>query len=356
MTLAILVGVAIAAATTLYHNAIGHVYGTDFRGIWRAAQMIASGHDPYPPARVKLLGRLANPYVLPPLVGLLVIPLGKLPFAAAIVIWNLIAVAGLGAALRLLGVRDARVYVLALCSFPFVSSLVLGQPDGVFALLAALAWRHRGSWVGGLAVGVLVAAKLLMWPLIVWLLLCRRLSAAATAVVSAAVITVGTWAIIGFDGFTGYPALLSADSRGFETDSHSVAALAIRLGTTRSAAFALGLVCAAVAVAGLLLIGRERELSGFLAAIVAGLLVSPLMWSHYLVVLFVPLAVVKRRASLAWLLVAGFWVSPSEPPASVWQVAAVLALFGSIAMLVSRAGELEQQPLRPRAPLPAQPS
>lgn len=349
LRVAVLVGVAVAAATTLYHNAVGNVYGSDFYGIWHAAKIIASGHNPYPAAHAHQLRKASNPYVLPPLTGLVSIPLSKLPFWAAILIWNLVGVAGLGGALALLGVRDWRVYLISLCSFPSVSSLVLGQPDGIFALLAALAWRYRRTWVSGLAVGVLVAAKVLMWPLILWLLVRRRITGAVAAAVSAAAITIGTWAIINFDGFTTYPALLNADARGFETDSHSAVALAIRIGLSRPIALALAVFCALLAVAALLRFGADRDLSSFLAAIVAGLLISPLMWSHYLVLLLVPLAISRRRASLTWLLVAAFWVSPREPPASPWQVAAVLLISSTIVLSIA----LQGRALRRPAPLAA---
>jgi hypothetical protein len=347
----VMVGLMVAAATTLYHNAVGHVYGWDFHGIWNAAQTMSHGRNPYPAAHAHQLRKASNPYVLPPLIGLVSIPLGKLPFWAAILIWNLVAVACLCGALVLLGVKDLRVYLLALCSFPFVSSLVLGQPDGVFALLAALAWRYRAAWWSGLAVGILVAAKLLMWPLIVWLVLRRRFSAAVAAVASGIVITLATWALIDFAGFTTYPKLLSADARGFETDSHSVVALAIRLGTGRPAALVLAVLCAVAVLAGLLRVGKTSDFTGFLAAIVAGLLVSPLMWSHYLVLLFVPMAIVWRRASLAWLATALFWVSPSEPPASVWQVAAVLVLLAGIAFAAARERRPGTTAIKPRAEL-----
>jgi hypothetical protein len=220
----------------------------------------------------------------------------------------------------------------------------------VFALLAALAWRYRRCWVSGLAVGALVAAKVLMWPLILWLLLRRRWSGAIAAVISAAIITVGTWAIIGFDGFTNYPALLNADARGFETDSHSIVALAIRIGLSRPIALVVAILCAVLAVAGLLRFGTDRDVSSFLAAIVAGLLISPLMWSHYLVLLVVPLAIVQRRATLGWLLVAAFWISPSEPPASPRQVAAVLVIFAAIAVIVALNGRTVRRPAPLTAP------
>jgi Glycosyltransferase family 87 len=85
------------------------------------------------------------------------------------------------------------VYLLALCSFPFITSLALGQPDGLLAWPAAAAWRSRDdSWRGAAAVGLLIAAKLLAWPLIVWLLATRRFRQAGVAGGSAAVFLVGS--------------------------------------------------------------------------------------------------------------------------------------------------------------------
>lgn len=137
-------GVVLAAIVTVRGN-LGSQYGFDFRGIWRAAAEMLNGHSPYPAPVIGALARTGNPYVLPPLLGLLVIPLSQLSFTFAVVTTNVLSVASLIGALHLLGVRDLRVYVIALCCFPFISSLALGQPDGMFALLGAAAWRYRDS-------------------------------------------------------------------------------------------------------------------------------------------------------------------------------------------------------------------
>ena len=111
-----------------------------------------------------------------------------LPFHVALPLWNLLSACGLAAALKIVGVRDGRVYLLAACSFPFMSSQIMGQPDGLFALAAAVAWRHRDSWPGAVAVGVVIAAKLLAWPLLLWFLITRRFRSLLVSVSSAAVL------------------------------------------------------------------------------------------------------------------------------------------------------------------------
>ena len=71
---------------------------------------------------------------------------------------------------------------------------------------------------------------------------------------------------------------------------------------------------------------RDRDLARFTAALLAGILMSPILWDHYIVVLFVPLAVRQPRLSRSWLLLSLLWLSPSEPPATVAQVMLVLGL------------------------------
>ena len=119
---------------------------------------------------------------------------------------------------------------LALCSFPFVSSLALGQPDGLLALLAAVAWRDRDRSRGAVAAGVLIAAKLLAWPLVLWLLVTRRVRSAAVCVASCGGHAGLSWALLGFQGLTAYPRLLAADAHAFEGRAHSFFTLLARSG------------------------------------------------------------------------------------------------------------------------------
>lgn len=322
---ALIAGMAAVAFVTLYMNATGRQYALDFRGgMWHAGKSLLDGTSPYPAPVVSRLLSPGNAFIPPPLLAVIAIPFSVLPFGFAIMLWNVLCVASCAAALRVLGVRDWRVYVVALCSFPLIASLILGQPDGLFALAAAVAWRYRDSSKGAVAVGALIAAKLLAWPLLVWLLVTRRVRSAAVAAVSAVGFVLGSWACIGFKGLGSYANLLSADAHAFEARSQSVVAAAMRLGLPEATARILAIAFAVAVAAAVIRSARTRDEGWFTATLLLGLLISPILWSHYLVVLLVPLAITRPRLDRLWLLLAVFWLSPLEPPKTVAQIILVL--------------------------------
>jgi hypothetical protein len=326
------------AALTLTLAVKGRIYGFDFHGgAWAAGRDVLEGRSPYPapdPARLLAAG---NAYIPPPLLAVLCVPLSLLPFAPAVAVFGAACTAALVLALWIVGVRDLRVYGLALTSFPFVASIGMGQPDGLLALGVALGWRYRCTWRGAVAVGTVIALKLLAWPLLVWLLATRRLKQAAVAAAVALAELTGSWAVVGFKGLGQYRHLLAADTTAFEIRSHSVVAAALRLGASQHTARLLA-VAAALAVAGLVVrVAGEPDLGAFTAALAFGLLASPILWTHYLVVLFVPLAVAHRSAAAGvWLATIPYWLSPLEPPPHVWKIVFVLLLTATLSVLAAQ--------------------
>ena len=318
---ALLGGVTVVAVVQLVLIATGTQYGFDFRGgTWQAGHSVLAGRSPYPVATAANLLRIANGFITPPLLAVLGAPFSLLPFTPAVLAWNLTCVAALVVALHLLGVRDRCFYLFALCTFPFVASLGFGQPDGVFALLAAAAWRFRDSPGGAVAGGALIAAKLLAWPLIIWLLVTRRLRLAAITALSAIGWLVVGWASIGFKGLAGYPGLLAAETQAYGPRSHSFVSALIRVGLSLPISQLLTLMIAAAVGAAIVVLGRRRDEAWFTAALAVGLLASPVVWQHYLVLLFVPLAVMRRqRDPVIWALFLALWLSPVESPPTVWQ-------------------------------------
>ena len=113
-------------------------------------------------------------------------------------------------------------------------------------------------------------------------------------------------------------------------------AAALRLGTTASVARLLALVVAVAVAALVLRIGNDRDLAAFVAALSFGLLVSPILWTHYIVVLFVPLAIAHRRPDAAWLLTIAYWISPLEPPPQAWKILFVLGVTALVSVLGAR--------------------
>jgi hypothetical protein len=339
---------ALIAAFTIYANVKSNSYGYDFRGgLWEAGRDILAGRSPYPvpdPAHLEALG---NAYIPPPLLAVLFAPIMVLPFVPAAVVLNIVCAAALVLALRLVGVRDWRVYGLALASYPFVSSIILGQADALLMLGVAVAWRYRSSWRGAAAAGIVIALKLLVWPLLLWFVMTRRWRQAGVATAVAVAVTAGSWALIGFKGLAQYPRLLSADATAFQGGSRSIVAAVLGLGAAAHTARLLALLVAAAVAAAVWRLASDHDLGAFAAAVAFGLLSSPILWMHYLVILLAPLAVAHRRAGAAWLLTIAFWISPTDLRAPVWKIVFVLALTTTLSILAAR------RPRPQAAPQPA---
>lgn len=335
---------ALIAAFTIYANVQDNSYGYDFRGgLWAAGRDVLARRSPYPVPDPAHLHALGNAYIPPPLLAVLSVPITVLPFVPAAVVLNVVCTAAFVLALRLVGVRDWRVYGLGLASYPFVSSIILGQADALLMLGVAVAWRYRGSWRGAAAAGIVIALKLLVWPLLLWLVVTRRFRQAGVATAVAIGAAAGSWALIGFKGLAQYPRLLSADATAFQAGSRSVVAAALGLGAATHTARLLALLVAASVAASVWRLASDRDLGAFAAALAFGLLSSPILWMHYLVILFAPLAVAHKRAGAAWLLPIAYWISPTDLPAPVWKVTWVLAVTATLSVLAARR-------LRARAP------
>jgi hypothetical protein len=321
-----------ATAVTWISNIRQGVFGFDFhRGMWVASQHLAHGQPIYPPADPTLLLSQGAPYIWPPPLAILGVPLTWLPWPAAGIVWSLLNLAFLAAALRLVGLRDRRLWLLALFSFPITSSFLLGQPNGLLVLLAALAWRYRDEALrGGAAVGIAVALKLLAWPLLLWFVFTRRWRAAATSLVIALVWLAASWAAIGWSGLRGYPSLVAADARAFQSHSFSFIALATNAHITPNVG-RIACVLAAIALIVLCRItARTDDLMAYGLATFAGIVTSPVVHLHYLTALLVPLAASRRRRLWPWLLLVVFWLVPSETATSSTNILLVIATAAAI--------------------------
>ena len=277
---------------------------TDFElAFYPAAQAVLDGVSPYVnPADPALEGGLA--YVYPPLTAIVVAPFTFLgPDAAGIVVMALLA-AGVVATLAVLDVRDWRCYGLAFLWPPVLSAIQTGNVTIPLALSAALVWRFRDrSTVSGVCLGVSMAAKILLWPLLVWLAATRRIRAVVTAVGIAAAAVVMSWAVIGFAGISDYPELVRRLSRLEEPLGYTINALALDLGASASLARLLGLVCAVLVLGGMVFLARRGDQRrAFVLALAATLACSPIVWLHYFALLLVVVAVAEPWLGPAWFV------------------------------------------------------
>jgi len=286
------------------------VLGFDFRGtLWDPGEDILVGRTPYPPPEPDAL-RTGNPAVYPPAVMLVTAPLTLLPWELGLTVWLVLCAAAAWGSLRLLGVRDPAIYFAVLASGPLIVGFIHGNLTLVLLLGLAAAWRWRNRpSAAGACVAALIVAKLFLWPLFVWLLVTRRFRSAAYGLAFAAVAAVGSWAIIGFDGFRSYPSLLRALDRFYTRHSLSPAAFGIELGLSDTAAKALALALGLLllAVGGVLASRADGDRRMFTTAVLAAIVISPIVWIFYFMLLFVPLAIYRPTLSRAWWIASGFW-------------------------------------------------
>lgn len=276
-----------------------------------AAEAVLHGDSPYPALDDPILEDQKG-YVYPPQLLLALMPFTPLPNGVVGVIVAVGLIALLMLTLRMLGIRDVRCYAAALLWGPSVSGVLLGNVSIPLAFAAAVAWRYRdGMWRPAWALGLAISAKFLMWPLLVWTVATRRWLATAWAVVIGFTVTFAAWAVIGFDGMTGYPDLLQRLSDIQSEQSYSLVGMASAAGLGEPVGQGLTLL-----VGGALLVGcvffarRSDEARSFTCAVAATLALSPIVWLHYLVVLLVPVAIARPRFSLLWLMPVLLWVSP----------------------------------------------
>jgi Glycosyltransferase family 87 len=333
-----------------FHKGTG-AWALDFNGNFVIpAKDILHGVSPYHPAYLERVrdavaaGRRSDEFshgvfaTYPPPALLIGVPFTFLPAAVAEWLWVGLMVASAALALRLVGVRDWRVYGAALLTPALGTSLSYGTVNCALMLGLAALWRWRDhAWRGGLALGALIALKLIFLPLLAWLVFTRRWLCAALACLSAAALCAVGWAVIGFDGLAGYPHLLGvlADierAQGFSSGSYALS-LGLSAGIATAVPYVLGACVTALMWIALRRGGPQADAHGFLLATAALIAFSPIVWLHYLVLLLVPLAVLRPRLSVAWLMPSLMWVMPFAaytPANPVHRTVFLAALTGTV--------------------------
>jgi hypothetical protein len=361
LTTVVLLGVLPCLAFLYYLHAMvadGSI-GDDFEIFWRAGRAMLHGDSPYPPPDAAALAT-EDRFVYPAPAGLAVALFAWLPTSLAEAAFMLLLTAAVVAALWSLGVRDWRCYGAVFLSRPTIDAILTGTVSPLLLLGVALFWRYRNRayTAGAIAAGIVVL-KLFLWPLLVWLLVSRRVRSALVAVVAAMVVSLASWAVIGFSGLTDYPDLLRELALDLEGEGYSLVALGLASGldvsTARLLMYAVGIALLA-AVVHWSVPGEVGDRRSLAAAVGAALALSPIVWSHYWVLLLAPLALARPRWSPLWLLPIAFSIlpgqstgatpwepnvqgpAPSGPPVGrLWIIATGIAIAAAIVALSARA-------------------
>ena len=311
----------------------------DFHFYYTAAQAVLHGRSPYLALDDPTLGTKIA-YVYPPLTAIVTTPFTLLPLhAAGALAVSLLAVTVVST-LYVLGVRDWRCYVLALSWRPVLFAILTGNLTVVLGLAAALAWRFRDRLLPVVsAVGLALAAKLFLWPLVVWLAATRRYAAALLSCFLAVVVVLGSWAVIGFAGLLDYPRLLRRAQELQEHATYTTYSLARDLGLPATLARGLGSVVALALLAGVVLLSRRgASREAFVLAVAASIGFSPIVWLHYFALLVVVVGVSRPTLGAAWFLPLAMWVAPGVDgtPAAKIVVLAAAALIMLVCVLPRR--------------------
>jgi hypothetical protein len=179
----------------------------------------------------------------------------------------------------------------------------------------------------------------------VWMLATRQLRATVWAVLIGLGAMFGAWAVIGFDGLEGYPDLLRRLSDIQAERSYSIVGMTSTLGVGEAVGQALALALGVGLLAWCVVLARRADQArSFTCAIAATLVLSPIVWLHYLVALVVPLAILRPRFSIIWLLPVLLWVSPK--PGYAEGVATFMpAMAATILLTVLLARPREESPV-----------
>jgi hypothetical protein len=320
----------------------------DFRATYYpAAEAVVNGSSPYPDDVDGVLDE-RTVYAYPPQLAFVIAPLTALPIDVAAVVAMLASLAALMGAIALVGVRDIRCFATLILWAPGWNALEMANVSALLALLLALAWRSRAAPLSlATALAVMVSIKLFLWPLFVWAAFTRRVTAAILGSGFAIALTAVSWALIGFAGLGAYPDLLE---RVAEQESYSLERVGLGLGLDSHSSY-----LATFIVSGLLTLlcvtwgRRGEEERALLAAVLAALALTPVLWLHYLVVLAVPLALFRPRFSPLWLLPVVLWICPRAEvadnvtlfvPAGVAAILAVALLRSSVTGNAARVDHL----------------
>jgi alpha-1,2-mannosyltransferase len=316
---AVIVGVAAAAWFTW----VDVVPRSDLKVFLKAGADVLHGRNPYPALDDPFLysGRA---FVYPIAAALPFVPLSALPLGVADVLFYLISVGAILLAARLAGVTDVRTIVFALLAATTLRSFQVGSLNALLMLGCVAGWRYRDQAVkSAAALAAVVVAKLFVVPIGGWLLITRRWRAAAyMAGMIAAVLGLG-W-LLGPMGLGDYRTLLEILSHHENGAGWSFQRVLVEYGAAKTSARLVSVV-AALALVGAAWAWYRRssqEVAVFASCIAAALLVSPIVWSHYFVLLLAPLLVARVRWYVTALFAVTSWLI--APPAAHEQVSSFI--------------------------------
>jgi hypothetical protein len=241
------------------------------------------------------------------------VPLAALPSGLSTTLYFAISVGAVLAASYIAADGDPWPPALVLCTTYTITGLQLGALSPLLFAGTVLMWRLRGRPVAfALLAAPVVASKLFLAPLLLWPLLARRYRAFAWASASTLALLAVSFAV-GPLGPGAYLQLLSELGRNEAHSGFSLIGALRNGGFPLAAAQAVAAALALIVLAGAYLQHRrghdERVL--FCGALAVSLILTPVLWSHYLILVLAGMFALKSpRRWLIVLALASWAIAP----------------------------------------------
>ena len=284
----------------------------DLRVFLHAGAAALHGRDFYP--RVGTASVYSGfSFVYPSLVIAPFLPLAWLPAHLSATIFFAVSASAVIAASLRLGDRDSWRVLLVLGTAFTITGLQLGALSPLLFAAAAFLWLLRGRPLAFASLAAIaVVSKLFLAPLLVWPLIARRYRAFALSG-TLVVLLLGLGFVLGPLGLSQYLRLLDALS------VHEARAGFGLISVLRNEGWSpLVAELAAGGLSGALLLGallhhrrHGDERLVYCTGVLAALLLSPVVWSHYLILLLViPLVLGVSRTWLVVLALLSWVIAP----------------------------------------------
>jgi hypothetical protein len=273
----------------------------DLNVFLHAGNALLHGGNIYPPPGSRAVYSGFS-FVYPAVVAWPFAPLAALPAHLATLLFFVACACAVIAASMFASDGDRWIALLVLSTSFTITGLQLGSLSPLLFVGAVLVWKLRDRpRLFGLVAAPVVVSKLFLAPLLVWPLLARRYRALAWAS-ALTLLLLGMGFTVGPLDLTQYLHLLSA------LGDHEARAGFGLIGVLRNAGLSAieAQVAALTLAAGLFAAAYVRfrhsddERVLFCAGIVSALLLTPVLWSHYLVLL--PAALLALEAPRRWFL------------------------------------------------------
>ncbi len=304
------------SATSALHDPAGRPINNDFNAFWSAGRLALHGHARLAYDLHALLleeqvgaqpvaGQRMLPFMYPPVFLLFCLPFAALPFLLALPVFVLGGYGVFVASIRRLLPRGWPW--LPLLGFPGAVIDAASMQNGWLSaacFAGAAFWLEERPVLAGAALGVFAFKPHLGLCIPLALAGARRWTALAACAVSACLLTLLSWAVLGNQAWAGFVAAIPATQVIVQLPNVigsgcSVYAAAVILGASHHAAAALQVACALAAMAALWRVARRRHggLPEMAALACAALLCTPYVMDYDLICLAIPLAWLARACA-----------------------------------------------------------